>query len=97
MPQLERSRQRVYESLFRFSRPRSLALHVIPQHQLLGVRMQVHLLALPSDPVGHRVAAQMMLEQRQGHDQRQHSLPVVLDEAQKLPTDQRQALSPLVR
>jgi hypothetical protein len=39
MPQLERGGQRVYESLFRFSRPQSLALHVIAQHQLLGVGM----------------------------------------------------------
>jgi hypothetical protein len=32
---------------------------------------------------GHRVAAQVMLEQRQGHDQRQQALPIVLDEAQQ--------------
>ena len=41
-------------------------LHVIPQHELLGIRMQVHLLV---HPVGHRVAVQVMLQQRQGNDQ----------------------------
>ena len=55
MPQLERSRQRVYESHFRLSRPRSWALHVIPWHQLLGVGMQIHLLVLP---VRRRIAVQ---------------------------------------
>jgi hypothetical protein len=30
-------------------------LHMIPQHQLLGIRMQVHLLV---HPVGHRIAVQ---------------------------------------
>jgi hypothetical protein len=48
MPRLERGGQRVFESLIRFSRPQSLALHVIPQHQLLGVRMQIHLLVYPT-------------------------------------------------
>ena len=68
--------------------------YVIPQHELLGVRMQVDLLV---HPFRHRMPVQMMLEQRQRHDQRQQSLPVVLDEAQKLPTDKRQALSLLDR
>jgi hypothetical protein len=54
---------------------------MIPQHELLGVRMQIHLLV---HPLGHRIAVQMMLEQRQGHDQRQQALAVVLDEAQEL-------------
>jgi hypothetical protein len=56
-------------------------LHVIAQHQLLGVRMEVHLLV---HPLGYRVAIQVMLEQRHGHDQRHQLLPVVLDEAQQL-------------
>jgi len=32
---------------------------VIPQHQLLRVRMQVHLLVYP---LGHRIAVQVVLE-----------------------------------
>ena len=56
-------------------------LHVIPQHQLLGVWMQVYLLV---HPFGNRIAAQMMLQQRQRYDQRHQPLPVVLDEAQEL-------------
>jgi hypothetical protein len=78
---LEKNRQRASELLARLSQPRGLDLHVIAQHQLLGIRMQVHLLV---HPVGHRVAAQVMLQQRQGHDQWHQPLPVVLDEAQKL-------------
>jgi hypothetical protein len=35
------------------------SLHVIAQHQLLGIGMEVHLLV---HPVGHRVAVQVMLE-----------------------------------
>jgi hypothetical protein len=54
---------------------------VIPQHQLLGVRMQVHLLV---HPIWHRVAVQVVLQQRQRYDQRQQPLAVVLDETQKL-------------
>ena len=56
------------------------SLNMIPQHQLLGVWMQVHLLVYP---VRHRIAVQVVLEQRQGHDQRYQSLAVVLDEAQE--------------
>jgi hypothetical protein len=42
-------------------------LHVLPQHQFLRVGMQVHLLVYPryaryKHPVGHRVAAQVVLE-----------------------------------
>jgi hypothetical protein len=65
MPQLERSDQRGYEGLIRFSRPQSLDLHVIAQHQLLGVAMEVHLLV---HPVENRVPIQVVLEQRLGHD-----------------------------
>jgi hypothetical protein len=61
-------------------------LPVIPQHQLLRVGVQIHLLV---HLLGHRVTVEVVLEQRQGYDQRHHPLPVVLDEAQKLPTDQR--------
>jgi hypothetical protein len=65
----------------------SLDLHVIPQHQLLRIRMQVHLLV---HPLRHRVAAQVVLEQRQWHDQGHQPLPVVFNEAQKLqPTEGR--------
>ena len=39
--------------------PRRLDLHVIAQHQFLGVGMQIHLLV---HPVGHREAVQVMLE-----------------------------------
>ena len=63
---------------------------MVLQHQLLGIRMQVHLLV---HPVGHRIAAQVVLQQRQRHDQRQQPLPVVLDEAQELqPTAGRHGL-----
>ena len=64
--QLERDLQCISEQ-------RDLDLHVSPQHQLLGVRMQVHLLVYP---VGHRVAAQVVLEQGQGYDQRHQPLAV---------------------
>ena len=43
--------------------------------------MQVHLLVYP---VRHWVPAQVMLEQREGHDQRHQPLAVVLDKAQEL-------------
>jgi hypothetical protein len=57
-----------------------IGLHVIAQHELLRVRMQVHQLVYP---VGHRVAVQVMLQELQGHDQ-QHALAIVLDEVQEL-------------
>ena len=60
---------------------KGFGLHVIPQHQLLRVRMQVHLLV---HPIRHREAVQVMLQQHQRHDQGHKSLPVVLDEAQQL-------------
>jgi hypothetical protein len=69
-------------------------LPVIPQHQLLRVGVQIHLLV---HPLGHRVTVQVVIEQRQGHDQWHQTLPIVLDKAQELPTDQRQALSSLDR
>jgi hypothetical protein len=56
---LEKNRQRASELLARLSQPRGLDLHVIPQHRLLGIRMQIHLLV---HPLGHRVADQVMLE-----------------------------------
>jgi hypothetical protein len=56
-------------------------LHVIPQHQFLLTRVEIHLLV---HPLGNRMPVQVMLEQRQGNDQRQQPLPVVLDEAQEL-------------
>jgi hypothetical protein len=69
MPELARRDQRDCESLIRFSsRPQSLDLHVVPQHQILGIRMQLHLLV---HPLRHRIAVQMMLDQRQRHDQQQ--------------------------
>lgn len=78
------------ESEPRISHWQSLASHVIAQHQLLGIRMEVHLLM---HLVGHRIAAQVMLEQRQGHDQRYQALAVVLDEAQEFqPTTGRPCL-----
>ena len=54
---------------------------MVPQHELLGVRMQVDLLV---HPVGNRIAVQVVLQERQGHDQRHHPQAVVLDEAQEL-------------
>jgi len=52
---LEKNRQRASELLARLSQPRGLDLHVIPQHRLLGVRMQIHLLVYP---LGYRIAVQ---------------------------------------
>ena len=43
--------------------------------------MEVDLLV---HPVGNRIAVQVMLEQRQRHDQRHQPLAVVLDETQEL-------------
>ncbi len=74
MPDLERSDRPGYESLIRFRRPQSLSLHVVAQHQLLGVEMQIHLLV---HPLGHRILVRVMLQWQQ-------SLAVVLDEAQEL-------------
>ena len=59
---------------------------MIPQHQLLGVGMQIHLLV---HPVRNWIAVQVMLQQGEGYDQRHQPLAVVLDEAQELRTDQR--------
>jgi hypothetical protein len=56
--------------------------------------MQVYLLV---HQLGHWVAAQVMVQQGQRHDQGHQTLPVVLDETQELPTDPSQALSPLDR
>ena len=47
MSPLEKNGQRASELLTRFSQPRGLDLDVIPQHQLLGIRMEVHLLVHP--------------------------------------------------
>ena len=47
MPKLERNLQRISEL-------QALDLHMTVQHELLGVRMQVHLLV---HPLGNRVAA----------------------------------------
>jgi hypothetical protein len=50
-------------------------LHVIPQHQLLGIRMEVDLLApLAGGPFGHRAAVVVMPEQRQGHNEQRKPL-----------------------
>jgi hypothetical protein len=56
---LEKSKQRSRESAITFRAPQSLDLHVVPQHQLLGIRVQVHLLV---HPLGHWIAVQVMLE-----------------------------------
>ena len=81
---LEKSGQRISKSVTTVRAPQNLGLHVISQHQFLGVWMEVHLLVYPTlrwapqqgtgtgkHPLGHRVAAQVMLQQREGHDQRQ--------------------------
>ena len=62
---------------------------MIAVHQLFGVRVEVDLLVHPRCarrryPVGHREAVQVMLQERQRHDQRNQPLPVVLDEAHQL-------------
>ena len=57
------------------------SLHVIPQHQLLGIGMQIHLLV---HPLGNRIAVQVMLEERQRHNEGQQALAIVLYEAQEL-------------
>jgi len=56
---LEKNGQRASELLARFSQPRGLDLHMIPQHELLGVRMQIHLLV---HPFGHWIPVQVVLE-----------------------------------
>jgi hypothetical protein len=56
---LEKNRQHASKLLARFSQPRGLDLHVIPQDQLLAIGMKVHLLLYP---VGWWIAVQVMLE-----------------------------------
>jgi hypothetical protein len=55
MSSLNVSEQRTSESLTHSSRPRRSVLHMIAQHQLLGIRMKITLLV---HPVGNRVAVQ---------------------------------------
>ena len=62
---LEKSGQRISESIITFRAPQRLDLHVVPQHRFLGIRMQVDLLV---HPVGHRMPVRVMLEQREGHE-----------------------------
>jgi hypothetical protein len=54
---------------------------MIAQHELLRIRIQVHLLV---HPLRHRVAIQVVLEQRHGHNQWHQPLAVVLDQPQQL-------------
>jgi hypothetical protein len=49
---LEKRGHRISESVITFRAPQRLDLHVVAQHELLGVWMQVHLLV---HPLGHRV------------------------------------------
>ena len=56
-------------------------LHMIPQHQLLRIRPQVHLLP---HPLRHRMPPQVVLEQGEWHDQRHQLVPVVFDQPQQL-------------
>ena len=81
MARLERKVQRINELLACFNQLQGLDLHMITQHQLFWIRMQIDLLV---DALRHRMAPQMMLEQRQGDDQWQQLLTVVLDKAQEL-------------
>ena len=81
MSPLDKNGQRASELLARFSQPRGLDLDVISQHEFLGIRMQVDLLA---HPVGHRITVQVVIQQCQGYDRWYQPLPVVLDEAQQL-------------
>jgi hypothetical protein len=52
---------------------------MVTQHQFLRIGIEVNLLM---HPVRDRVAAQVVLEQRQRHNQRHKPLPIVLEEAQ---------------
>jgi hypothetical protein len=70
---LEKSGHRISESVTTFRAPQRLDPHVVAQHELVGVRMQVYLLVYPTlrwtqAPIGHCVAVQVVLEQRQGYD-----------------------------
>jgi hypothetical protein len=53
------SRQRINESLITFKTPPRLGLDVIPQHELLGVGVEIDLLMRP---LRHRMPVQVMLE-----------------------------------
>jgi len=53
-------------------------LYLIPRHQLFGIGMEIDLLV---HPFRHRAALQVMLQQRQGHDQWHEPLAAFLDEA----------------
>jgi hypothetical protein len=49
---LEKSGHRISESVTTLRAPQRLGLHVVAQHELVGVRMQVHLLV---HPLRHRM------------------------------------------
>ena len=55
---LEKSGHRISESVTTFRAPQRLDLHVVAQHELVGVRMQIHLLV---QPLGHRVLHSAMI------------------------------------
>ena len=55
---LEKIGHRISESVTTFRAPQRLDLHVVAQHELVGVRMQIHLLV---QPLGHRVLHSAMI------------------------------------
>ena len=48
---------------------------MVAEHQLLGVRFEVHL----TSQVGHSVNADVMTDQGDRHDERNELAPIVLD------------------
>jgi hypothetical protein len=53
MPHLERSVQPSSKTLIHSGRPQRSELHVVPQHEFLGIRMEIDLLM---HPLRHRIA-----------------------------------------
>ena len=83
MSPLEKNRRRVSELLARFSQPRGLDLRLIEQHELLRVRMEVHLLV---HPLWYRVAVVANPSCKTGRKQQKtlvltNRMPVVNPEA----------------
>lgn len=59
MPHLERSVQPSSKTLIHSGRPQRSDLHVVPQHEFLGIRMEIDLLM---HPLRHRIAVLLVLE-----------------------------------
>lgn len=54
---------------------------MVAEHQLFRIRIEIN---PPMHPIRDRMATQVVLQQRQRHDQRHQALLVVLDQAQRL-------------